>query len=256
MLERIEVAGRGLEARRVPGDDPDSPTIVLLHEALGCVSLWRDFPERLAAETGWPVVAWSRWGYGRSDRRPRPWPFDYHELEARLVPDVLEALGVGRHVLWGHSDGATIALQVAGLRPAPGLLGVVSVAGHVLVEEAVGDPLGVALERFEQGGLRERLARHHEDVEVVFGEWHRIWTDPHFTATWDIRFQIGASTVPTLVVQGADDEYATLDQVDAICASLPPPVTRVVLEEVGHQPMFEAPDDLAEVTAAFCRALG
>lgn len=254
MRERLVVAGHEVEVERRPGADPTAPTIVFLHEALGSIDLWRGFPQRVAAATGWATVAWSRWGYGRSERRPPPWPFDYHEGEAlEALPGLLQAVGVGDHVLWGHSDGATIALLHAGLAPTDGLLGVVSVAGHVVVESAGPGAMAGIAERFEHGDLRERLGRYHDDVDTVFGEWLRIWTDPAF-ADWDIRPSI-ESDVPTLVVQGEDDEYATPDHVGWIVHAVGTSARGVLLDGVGHQPMFEAADRLVDLTADFVAPL-
>ncbi|NND84680.1 MAG: alpha/beta hydrolase, partial [Acidimicrobiia bacterium] len=131
-MDRVSVGGVEVEYRWI-GPRPDTaPTIVFLHEGLGSVSLWRDFPDRLCAATGWGGLVWSRWGYGGSDPRPLPWPHDYLEHMGReRVPELLEALGIGAHVLWGHSDGASIALVNAAVAPADGLLGVMSVACHV-----------------------------------------------------------------------------------------------------------------------------
>ncbi len=254
MRERHTIAGHDVEVARHAGRGPSAPTIVFLHEALGCVDLWRDFPERVASATGWAAIAWSRWGYGRSAPRPSPWPLDYHEGEALgALPDLLDVLGIGEHVLWGHSDGATIALLNAGLAPSDDLLGVVSVAGHVVVEDAGPDAMVEIAERFRHGGLRSRLARYHDDVDTVFGEWLRIWTDSAFAA-WDIRPSL-ASDRPTLVVQGRDDEYATPDHVGWIVDAVGPSARGVLLDGVGHQPMFDAADEMVDLTEAFVGSL-
>lgn len=251
MIERHHIAGHEVEVLRVKGAG-DGPTIVLLHEALGCISLWRDFPAQLAVATGCEVVAWSRWGYGRSEPRLAPWPFDYHEMEAtEAVPDLLSALGIGQHVLWGHSDGATIALLNAGLAPSPDLHGVISVAGHVVVEEL--SEMEAMAEWWANGDLRDRLARHHDDPDTVYGEWMRIWTNPDF-ADWDIRPQI-ESTLPTLVTQGQDDEYATPDHVALITGAVGAQAVGHLIEGSGHHPMFDATEWVLEATAAFVRAL-
>jgi pimeloyl-ACP methyl ester carboxylesterase len=252
MPERHVVAGHEVEVLRI-GGDLGRPTIVLLHEALGCIDLWRDFPDRLADATGCPVVAWSRWGYGGSERRPAPWPFDYHETEAtEALPDLIDVLGLGEHVLWGHSDGATIALLNAGLAPGAGLAGVVSVAGHVIVE-----PIGPAMDEmrrwFDEGDLRDRLGRHHRDPDTVFGEWLRIWSAPEF-AGWDIRPKI-ASRTPTLVLQGAADQYATEGHVQEIVDAVGPGAAGRILGDAGHHPMFDATERLLGETIGFLRAL-
>lgn len=251
MIERHRIAGHEVEVLRVRGVG-DNPTIVLLHEALGCISLWRDFPARLAAATGCDVVAWSRWGYGRSEARSTPWPDGYHETEATLaLPDLLSTLDIGAHLLWGHSDGATIALLNAGLVPSPDLLGVISVAGHVVVEELT--EMDAMADWWASGDLRDRLAGHHDDPDAVYGEWMRIWTDPDF-ADWDIRHQI-ESALPTLVLQGRDDEYASDGHVDLITDAVGPQAVGHLIEGSGHHPMFDATDWVLEATVEFVRAL-
>lgn len=248
--EQLSVAGHVVEVEYLRGADPSAPTVVFLHEALGCIDLWRDFPRRVVDETGCDGVVWSRWGYGRSEPRHGPWPFDYHEGEAlEALPDLLDRLGISDHVLWGHSDGATIALLNAGLAPADGLLGVISVAGHVVVEPAGPGAMGEIAVRFSDGDLRDRLGRYHDDVDTVFGEWLRIWTDPGF-ADWDIRPRIGSDRA-TLVVQGRNDEYATPDHVQWIVDAVGPAARGVLLDGIGHQPMFEAPEELVALTADF-----
>ncbi len=251
MIERVEIAGHEVEVLQVEGAG-DGPTIVLLHEGLGCLSLWREFPQQLSEATGCDVVAWSRWGYGRSESRPTPWPFDYHEPEAvEAVPELLSAMAVGPHILWGHSDGATIALLNAGLSPAPGLRGVISVAGHVVVEQmSEMDRMAVW---YAEGDLRERLARHHDDPDAVFGEWLRIWTSEEFAA-WDIRPKV-ASVYPTLVLQGGDDRYAVDEHVDWIVDAVGPRAEGLLLDGAGHHPMFDSTTAVLALTARFIRAL-
>lgn len=250
----MRVAGHEVEVRTIPAARSGRPTIVLLHEGLGCVDLWRDFPDLLAAASGCAVVAWSRWGYGASEPRPTPWPDDYHVGEAgAALPDLISQLQIGDHILWGHSDGATIALLNGGLSPAGGLRGVVSVAGHVVVERVAVEAMASIGDRFHRGDLRRRLARYHGDVDAVFGEWFRIWTDPGFAA-WDIRPRIRSAT-PTLVVQGTDDEYATPGHVDLIVDAVGPPARGVLLDGVGHQPAAEAPDAMVDLTLDFLASL-
>jgi pimeloyl-ACP methyl ester carboxylesterase len=252
-MERVLVGGVEVEYRLIGPGSTDTPTIVFLHEGLGSASLWRDFPDRVCRATGWGGLVWSRWGYGGSDPRPLPWPHDYLEHMGReRVPALLEVLGIGDHLLWGHSDGASIALVNAGVAPAAGLRGVMSVACHVYAGVAkTVEPMREVGERFASGELRARLARHHEDVDGAFHGWFDTWTDPAF-ATWSIEHLLGGIEVPVVVAQGDADEYDTLEQVERTVAAIRPGLaTPLVIPECGHQPHLEHPEVMVEATKAF-----
>lgn len=237
----VEAAGVRLEcAWSGPGPET-APTLVFLHEGLGCVSTWRDFPARLAEATGFGAFVYSRAGYGRSDPVGLPRPIDFMEREARAVlPEALRAAGIGRHVLVGHSDGASIALIFAAT-PAParaGLLGLCLEAPHVFVEDVTIGSIAAIAERYRSdgGALRERLRRHHGiNVDAAFRGWSRVWLDPRFRR-WSIVGLLAAVAAPVLVVQGAGDEYGTLDQVTAIEKGAPGLVRTRLLDACGHAP--------------------
>ncbi len=239
---RLESATWG---ERVPG----RPTLVFLHEGLGSVSLWRDFPQRVAAATGLPAFAYSRRGYGASDGIQPPRPLDMLEREAALLPEVLAAAGLGPVLLVGHSDGASIALLHAA-SGAAGLLGVAVLAPHSFVEDITVSSIAAAAEAYRAGPLRERLARHHgENVDGAFWGWNRVWLDPGFRG-WDIRPRLAAIGVPLLVRQGQDDEYGTAAQVEAIGAAVPP-ARILMLPACGHSPHRDQPEATLAAIAAF-----
>ena len=224
------------------GPEPDAaPTIVLLHEGLGSLGLWRDFPARLAAATGWGVFAWSRFGYGGSDPVALPRPLDYLQREATgVLPRVLDAVGLRRGILFGHSDGASIAAIHAGACPDPRLQGMVLVAPHFFTE-----PMGLAAvaatrERYATGELRARLARHHRHVDIAFGGWAGAWLDPGFPAAFDLLPQVRQIRLPVLAIQGEADAYGTPAQLDALAREAPGPVQRLLLPGIGHAPHVEA----------------
>ncbi|WP_413207582.1 alpha/beta fold hydrolase [Rhodospirillum sp. A1_3_36] len=235
----VTVGGVPLEVVRHGSTDPDAPHLVFLHEGLGCVALWKDFPERVAAALGVGVVVYSRAGYGRSGPKPPPWPLTYMHDEGRLVlPSLLDALGLTNVVLVGHSDGASIALIHAGDETGalPRLKGVVSMAAHVFNEEISVQSIAEARTAFESGGLRDRLMRYHGDnVDNAFWGWNRAWLDPGFK-TWNIEAFLPRIQVPLLVIQGEDDEYGTLRQVKAIRNQVSGPVECLILERCGHSP--------------------
>jgi pimeloyl-ACP methyl ester carboxylesterase len=228
-----------------------APSIVLLHEGLGCVSLWRDFPERLAAATGCGVFAYSRYGYGKSDPEPLPWPVTYMHREAeQVLPGVLDRAGVQRCVLMGHSDGASIAAIYAGGVVDPRLAGVVLIAPHFFTEPAGLASIAAIRTQYETGYLRRRLARHHAQVDIAFHGWNGAWLNPAFRA-WNITDRLPRIGVPMLVLQGTQDEYGSIEQVQAAVRLATVPVETVLLDGVGHAPHLERPEAVLEAISGF-----
>jgi pimeloyl-ACP methyl ester carboxylesterase len=238
----IKVNGLKIEAAwHGPGPER-APTLVLLHEGLGCVSMWRDFPEKLAQRTGYGVLVYSRPGYGKSDPVPLPRPLDYMHHEALdVLPQVLDQAGVRKAILIGHSDGASIATIYAGSTQDFRVRGLVLLAPHFFVEAISIKSIAAAKDAYDNGDLRARLARYHGDnVDVAFRGWNDAWLDPGFR-TWRIDDAVAHVRVPILVVQGKDDQYGTLAQVrlaetDAYC-----PVETEILEACGHSPQIDQP---------------
>jgi pimeloyl-ACP methyl ester carboxylesterase len=243
--------GKRLEAIAYGPPPDEAPTIVMLHEGLGCVALWRDFPARLAAATGWGVFAYSRAGYGRSDPVALPRPLDYMTREAcSSLPAVLEAIGFKRGILLGHSDGASIAAIYAGERFAERVNGLILIAPHVFTEAPGLASIAEARRAYETRDLRARLAKYHADVDNAFRGWNDAWLDPGFKA-WNIEDAVRRWRVPALVIQGADDQYGTLAQVRAIEARSPAPVERLILKDCRHSPQIDQPEATLEAVATF-----
>jgi pimeloyl-ACP methyl ester carboxylesterase len=237
----VAVPGGALEVLDLPGP-ADEPALVLLHEGLGSVGLWRDFPERLHAATGRRVVAFSRFGHGRSSPPPRPrTPTFMHEEAREVLPPLFAALAIERPVLVGHSDGASIALIHAAEHPVSALA---VLAPHVFVEEICVTAIAETRERFRAGELAGRMARHHDDPEVTFFGWAGVWLDPEFRA-WDLVPLVSRIEAPLLVVQGDADEYGSLAQVDAIEGAASGPVERLVVHG-GHWPHVDHPDEVVD----------
>ena len=214
--------------------DSNHPTVVFLHEGLGSVSLWRDFPDQFCQAHGLRGLVFSRYGYGRSTARPldEPLPHDFMHSQAwEVLPALLAELGIERPWLFGHSDGASIALLHAARHS---VSGVVVMAPHILVEDIGVAAIRQAREAYLHGPLRERLARHHGDVDSAFRGWNDVWLDPAFRS-WDIRSDVAQITVPLLAIQGEGDEYGTLEQVHGI-ARLLPQAEVLVLPDCGHSP--------------------
>jgi len=225
---------------------------VLLHEGLGSVALWRDFPQQVADATGAATLAFSRWGYGQSSprRADQVWRSDYmHHQAWAFLPAFFQALGLAGPVhMYGHSDGGSIAL-LAAARPslyAPvSLASIVVAAPHILVEDLSVKSISQARDAYTQGGLRERLARYHADIDSAFWGWNRAWLAPEFRH-WQLDEHLGAITCPVLALQGEDDEYGSMAQIDGIAARVPH--TRLLkLPACGHSPHK---DQTAAVLAA------
>ncbi|MGE5198053.1 MAG: alpha/beta fold hydrolase, partial [Rhodospirillaceae bacterium] len=229
--------------------------VVFLHEGLGSARQWKDFPDRLGAATGCGFLAYSRWGYGGSDARPRPWPADFLEPEAAAVlPALLDAAGVARPVLFGHSDGATIALMHAAACP-DAVRGIISEAAHVMIEDISVKGITGARDRFLHGDLRARLRSQHGDhVEDTVLGWTGAWLGPG-GRDWDIRPRLQAIRCPVLLIQGRDDNFGTLEQVDAIATRVSGPADTLILDDCGHIPHRERPRDVLEAATRFIERL-
>ncbi|MHA6625586.1 alpha/beta fold hydrolase [Pseudonocardia sichuanensis] len=250
-LPLLDLPGGRVEYEDVPGEPGRAP-LLLLHEGLGSVRLWRGFHHRLAAATGRRAVAFSRHGHGTSDPpRGKRTPRYMHDEAAGVVPALCAALGLERPVLVGHSDGGSIALLHAAAAP---VRGVVVLAPHVFVEEVGLRGIEQARRAYTEGALRARMARHHRDPDVTFWNWNDGWLDDAFR-DWDIRPELSGITAPVLGVQGTDDPYGTVVHVEAVQERAAGPVTLEVLD-CGHAPHLERPDAVDAAVTAFLRPLG
>jgi pimeloyl-ACP methyl ester carboxylesterase len=251
-VKHVVVAGLRLEYREVAATRDQQSTLLLLHEGLGCVAMWRDFPDKLAAATGHRVVAWSRAGYGGSQPDPRARGPDYLHREAQAaLPALLAALKITRPILIGHSDGGSIALIFAAtFSEVP--LGIAVMAPHEFVEERALAGIRAARTAWETTDLPRKMARYHGDrAPRVFSDWHDTWISPAFRH-WNIEDCLAKIRCPVLAIQGEDDEYATMRQVDVIAERIP--ATQLVkLARCGHSPQR---DREAAVLAALTAFVG
>lgn len=249
----IVLDGKQLETAWWGPPSDEAPTLVLLHEGLGSVGLWRGFPASLQAATGCGVLAYSRFGYGRSASVTLPRPLSYMHDEAReVLGRVLDAAGVRRCVLVGHSDGGSIAAIYAGEVHDPRVAGLALISAHFFVEEVCVSSIAGITRDYAAGELRERLARHHDDVEAAFRGWSGAWLDPAFRA-WDITGQVEAIRAPMLLLQGADDPYGTVEQLRVAQRHARCPVETMLIAGAKHSPHVEAPDAACAAVAAFAR---
>ncbi len=257
---RISVHDVTLETLQISGP-ADRPTLVFLHEGLGSVALWRDWPQQLCHRLGLAGLVYSRQGYGQSDARPdvrgeprrmngvahgRLQP-DYMHHEARVVlPELLRQLGIAHPLLLGHSDGGTIALLHASQHP---VAGCIVMAPHVVVEDISVSAITEAREAYLNGPLRQRLAAFHDDVDCAFWQWCDAWLNPAFRS-YDIRSEITSITAPLLAIQGEDDAYGTLAQIDEIALRVPH-TQLVKLADCGHSPHRDQPEAVAQAIEQF-----
>lgn len=257
MVEYVELSGGPIEFEwsRKPASALE-PTIVLLHEGLGCLELWRDFPAALQQATGMPVLSYSRYGYGRSAPCALPRPLSYMHDEAReVLPELLLSLGVRRHILVGHSDGGSIALIYAGSRKRRGLLGIATMAAHIFAEEFGLKSIADARTAYAKGALDQALRRYHGDnTEYAFRGWADTWLDPKFR-DWNLEEFLPKINVPVLVMQGFDDQYGTPLQVKRIAAGIGGRCTTLMLSECGHAPQKDQRDATLQALRGFMAPL-
>lgn len=248
-----QAGGHRLEIDRIAGD-PRRPTLVFLHEGLGCVARWRDFPRAVAEACGCAAVVYSRWGYGQSDpvERPRPQSFMHDEARGAL-PELLEKEGIEDAILVGHSDGASIALIYAG-EDGRRVRAVVAMAPHVIVEDVCVRSIAALEADYldEATEVRKKLAKHHADVDGAFRGWADAWLDPGFRS-WDLRGVLPGVRVPVLVIQGEEDEYGTSAQVDAVCSGVSGPSERLMLARCGHVPQRDRREETLGAIVGFVR---
>lgn len=228
--------------------------LVFLHEGLGSVALWRDFPAAVAAETDRRALVYSRYGYGQSDVLEEPFDIGYmHDEGTIALPGLLDALGLETPILIGHSDGASIALLHAGLSGRK-VAGLVLMAPHVFVEPVSVNSIQAIGDQFDRSGMAERLARYHRDPVRTFRGWNDIWLHPAFR-DWNIENCLPAIDCPVLVIQGEDDEYGTAEQVLAVERGVSGPCTTIMLPDCGHSPQRDQRGPVLRAIGAFVARL-
>ncbi|HEX9275313.1 MAG TPA: alpha/beta hydrolase [Casimicrobiaceae bacterium] len=245
----LSVRGHRLEYAWQGGAHSDAPPMVMVHQGLGSLALWKDFPQRLADATGHRVLAYSRLGYGKSDPLTGPRGVDFMHLEAlEILPQLLDSLGVHNPVLFGHSEGASIALIHAARACRP-VAAVVALAPHVFVEPYGLTSIAAARRAYLDDELRTKLARYHDDVESAFWGWNDIWLHPDFVA-WNIEALLPEIACPVLAIQGVDDEYGTMEQIDRLERGVRS-ARRLELAACGHSPHRDQPDAVLAAVTSF-----
>ncbi len=254
--EYLTVKRTKLEIIRHGPSPDDSPTLVFLHEGLGCAALWRDFPAKLAAATQCSALVYSRSGYGQSDPCPLPRPIRFMHYEAlEILPDLLEVAGVRDCILIGHSDGGSIALIYAGGTPAIPLRGLITEAAHVFCEDITVHSIEKIGEIYKKGDLRRKLEKYHgANTDCAFLGWNETWLNPDFR-NWNLEEYLPGIKVPLLVIQGADDPYGTPAQVQAIASRAGAGAEVLMLPDCGHCPHQEQESATLDAMTRFVRSL-
>jgi len=244
-------AGRSLAYEWVGAETGDRPTLVFLHEGLGSIRQWRDFPAQVAAATGCRALVYDRYGYGQSDvlQEPRRTVRFMHDEALVALPELLEKTGIENPILVGHSDGASIALIHAGAGYP--VRGVVAMAPHVFIEPICLSSIRKAAQTFESTDLPARLGRYHRDVRKTFYGWADVWRDPQFEG-WDIRADyLPGIRCPVLAIQGTDDEYGTMEQLEEIARHVKGPCELLKLPGCGHAPFRDQPEAVLKAVTQF-----
>jgi len=255
----VEVAGCRLRAKSIEppatAQAKDKPVLVFLHEGLGCIELWRDFPETVCVSTGCRGLVYDRKGYGGSDVYKDPWPQDYLTIESSTyLPGLLKACNINNAILIGHSDGGTIALLTAAMYGEQ-IHSVITEAAHVFVEDITIEGIRQAVKAFETTSLKAKLTRYHqENTETIFHRWADRWLSAEFYS-WNIEEYLPKVTCPLLVLQGEDDEYGTAAQVEGIVSQVSGAVQSRLIPNCGHVPHFQAQDTVLAEMTRFIKAL-
>jgi pimeloyl-ACP methyl ester carboxylesterase len=258
-VSTFEALGRRLEYRWIGPRPGEAPTIVFLHQGLGSTGTWRDFPDRLASATGCGALVYSRTGHGRSEAVPGPRPVRYlHDEAFDVLPAVLERFGLRDVVVFGHSDGASIAILYAGsglpIRPPRrSVRALILEAPHVFVEPVCLEGMARIKAEYGTTRLKERLSRHHGDnTDALFTSWSEVWLRPEFRS-WNIEGALPAIESPVLVIQGEEDEYGTAKQVEAVVAGVRGPARSLLLAHCGHSPHRERAEEVLDAASRFVR---
>jgi pimeloyl-ACP methyl ester carboxylesterase len=255
-IEVVDLDGADIAIRRIPTQSSageTAPMLVFLHEGLGCIGMWKDFPDAVAAATGCGALIYDRLGHGASGAEKKARDPRFFENEAQdILPALLSFCGISEPILIGHSDGGTIALLHAGTYPVRGMI---TEAAHVFVEPESIEGVATAKRAWRDAGFRDRLARYHgKGTAAMFGAWAEMWSADWFR-DWNIEDALPAITCPLLAIQGNDDDYGTVAQIEAIVRGVSGPAERLMVPNCGHAPHIQARDAVLPRMTAFVQSL-
>ncbi|USG60534.1 alpha/beta hydrolase [Sneathiella marina] len=249
-----DISGSAIEYRLIAASEHGRPTLVFMHEGLGCAALWKDFPDQLCQMTGSPGLVYSRLGYGSSGPCDLPRPLDYMQHEAtEMLPQILAHFEIENFALVGHSDGASISLIYAGAAKLPAPRAVIAMAPHVYCEDISVQGIRFAKRAYDQADLKTKLEKFHGmNTETAFRGWNDAWLDPAFRS-WNIENYLPAISVPVFVIQGLDDNYGTLAQIETIESATGGSFQKLLLAGCGHSPWSEKRDMVLGASVPFLR---
>jgi len=252
--QQLQLKQGSVEVKLLQPKVPSDTAIILLHEGLGAISMWRFFPEQLSAVTGYQIIMYSRFGYGNSSICEIPRRLDYMEQEALgPLPELIEHIDARQFILLGHSDGASIASVYAGSNHDTRLRALILIAPHFFTEQKAITAIEQAKAAYVGGDLRQRLERHHgANVDTAFFGWNDTWLHPDFR-NWDITQYLASITIPTLLIQGSEDEYGTEAQIDVAEKQIPARLETHLMTGLKHSPHFDKPDAIIGVITGFCK---
>jgi len=244
--------GGNIRYELVEGNN-DKPHLIFLHEGLGCIEMWRDFPHKLCTQTGCPGLLYDRIGYGKSSPEREPRALDYiHNYALKELPEVIESLiSNAPYILVGHSDGSSIAL-INGSKSDPLLKGIVTEAAHVFVEKETISGIRIADKAYNDDGPKGLSKYHGEKTHQMFKAWSETWLS-HWFRDWNIESLLPGISCPVLALQGIYDEYGTNKQLDAIVSQVSGPARKYMIPNCGHTPHLEQPDLVLNLISEFIR---
>ncbi len=251
MTDFLKIGTKKIEVQWHREGKKDSPTLVFLHEGLGCTEMWKDFPYLLSKKTRYPALIFSRLGYGASDPCPTPWKINFmHKEGLQILPAVIKEAKIKDHILIGHSDGGSIGIIYAGSPYAKGLKGLITEAAHIFCEELSVKSISDAKINYEHYDLREKLEKYHgENTENAFRGWNDVWLNQHFIK-WNIEKYLPKIKAPMLAIQGLEDQYGTLNQIESIKRRVNRAITHII-DNCRHSPHSEQPEMVLNIMARF-----
>ena len=251
MIEFLKLHSGKIEIQWHNAKITNRPTLVFMHEGLGCAGMWKDFPKRVSDSTGCPSFVFSRFGYGNSDYSSLPWKINFMHTQAlKLLPQILKQAGIEKYILIGHSDGGSIGIISAGSKDTKGLLGLITLAAHVFCEQRTVDSIQQAKINYEQQDLKKALQKYHgKNTGNAFRGWNNAWLNPNFM-NWNIKKYLKKINVPMLAVQGKNDQYGTDKQIGSIENQVNN-IESCLLDNCTHSPHFDQPATVLEIMTKF-----
>lgn len=251
MTDFLKLNSKKIEIQWHEKGEKNKPTLIFLHEGLGCVRMWKDFPQKVSQKTGCPALVFSRLGYGNSDPCPLPWKINFmHKQALRILPEIIKKADIKTYILVGHSDGGSIGIIFSGSPCAKGLKGLITQAAHVFCEQKTVESIRQAKINYEHQDLRQLLEKYHgENTENAFRGWNDVWLAPKFI-NWNIEKYLTRIDIPMLAIQGKDDQYGTIKQIESIKNHVKH-VKPYLVDDCGHSPHLEQQKIVLNIMAEF-----